>query len=269
MKSLVKPLFRTFAFCVVFAAVSAAVVGDVVAGSAPALTPALSPQTRAILDEAADSVGQEAEPRAALETLKKRPRAEVLSALRAGLEHGGPWVVVAARASQALDAKEMLPDLLKAAGTRDEWQLLAALEQLSRETKDRAAVEALFTKKLTSAPAPAKIIMIDSFSNGQTQLPASLFDTLVSDQNLGVRRAVVRQFLASRESYSSPEQARRFKLAFTMKPYQVRLEAFEIYASLPTVQRRTIASAFDPGLCGKEKNAEVKAACEKVAKGAK
>lgn len=257
MKSLVKPFIPLLVFC------AACVAFGLDARAA------LTPETRAILDEAADSIGQEKEPQASLMQLKKRPRVEVLKALRAGLDHGGPWIVVAARASQALEAKEMVPDLLKSASSHDEWQLLAALEQLSRGTSDRSAVEALFTKKLKSSSAPAKIVMIDAFSDGKTQLPAAIFDALVADPNLGVRRAVLRQFLASRESYSSDEQTRRFKLAFTMKPYQARLEAFQIYASIPVVQRRSIASAFEPSLCGKEKNAEVKAACEQVAKGAK
>lgn len=230
---------------------------------------ALTPETRAILDEAAMSVGPEKEARKNLETLKKRPREQVLKALREGLVHGGPFVIVAARGAQALDAKELVPDLLKTAQTNDQWQLLAALEQLSRNGADRAKVEELFSKKLASASAPAKIVMLDAFSDAKSQLPAASFDALLNDANLGVRRAAVRHFLASRAAYSAEEQSRRFKLAFKTKPYQARLEAFEFFATLPAKDRRSIASAFDPAMCANEKNTHVKAACDKAAKGAK
>ncbi|MEK7358226.1 MAG: SseB family protein [Bdellovibrionota bacterium] len=237
---------------------------------APAFsTAALSPASRAILDEAAESVDQEKESLAALEALKKRPRSEVLKALRDGIANGQPWIIVSARAALALEAKELLPDLMKAAEKEDAWQVFSAIEQLSRDSSERPAVEALFTRKLAKAPSSSKVAILDAFSNGKTQLPKSSFDALIKDESLGVRRAVVRQFLASREAYSNDEQIRRFKLAFTMKPYQARLDALLMYGAIPAAKRRSIASAFDPGLCAKEANASVKSACETIAKEAK
>jgi len=230
---------------------------------------ALSPSSRAILDEAAASVGQEKAARDSLAALKKHPRAEVVKALRDGLQNGGPWIIVAARGAQAVDAKDMIPDLLKAAETSDAWQLLLALEQLSRGTPERPKVEAFFEKKMATASNPAKIVMIDGFADGKSQLPSPLFDSLLIDNDPGVRHAVVRQFLANRESYPTAEQVRRFKLSFEAKPFQARLEAFELYAAIPKKERRSIASAFDPNLCAKETNSEVKVECEKIAKESK
>ncbi|MES2963127.1 MAG: hypothetical protein V4760_04495, partial [Bdellovibrionota bacterium] len=132
----------------------------------------LSPSSRAILDEAVLVDGGERESKASLERLKKKPRAEVLTALRDGLTHGGPWVSISAKTARALDAKELVPELLKVAQTNEDWQLLASLENLSRETPERAAVESLFAKKISSASAPSKIVMLEAFSSAKAQLPS-------------------------------------------------------------------------------------------------
>jgi hypothetical protein len=266
MKSFVNSHFRRSKF----RAVLGLLIGLSVLTASIDASATLTPSSRAILDEAmqADAGGERGSDEA-LAKLKKRPRAEVLSAFRDGLTHGGPWTSIAARGARALDAKELIPDLVKAAQKTDDWPLLASLEQLSRGASDRPAVEALFAKKMETASSASKIVMLEAFSSPKAQLPSSIFDSLLVDKNLGVRRALVSHFLANREAYPVEEQVRRFKLAFKMKPYQGRLEALIYFGALPSEQRRSIASAFDPSLCVKESNADVKSACDQVAKGAK
>lgn len=254
MKSFVKTMF----FAAVFS------VG--LSLTPPASHAALTPATRVILDKAAEAGDQQAESLAALAELKKQPRADVLKAFRDGLSEGAPWTIVVSRAAVALDAKELLPEMLKAAEKDETWQLMSALERLSRGHVKRGAVEALFAKKLRTAPGSAKIVMIDAFTNGDSRLPNESFDLLINDRSPGVRQAVIRQFLATRDSYATEEQVRRFKLSFTVKPYQARLEAFETYASIPKAKRRSIASAFDPSMCATESNKTVKSVCDSIAK---
>ena len=206
----------------------------------------------------------------ALERLKKRPRAQVVSALRE-LLMAKETQHAALGAIRALDASETLPDLLKLSEKSDDWHLYSTVNHLllaAPDTKSRTSFTKIYlTRAQADVSAPTKMAILDGLANVGAPIPEKLFSQLLHDPSDDVRESAVRQFLASHKKLTSQEQTRRFRESFHAKPYQVRLPAMEYFSRLPLAERSRLASAIDKKLCQEEPKAQVKVACEKMLKG--
>jgi acyl-CoA reductase-like NAD-dependent aldehyde dehydrogenase len=134
-----------------------------------------------------------------------------------------------------------------------------------KDPQTRESVAKFYHERMKDKlPAATRIALIDGFAVLGSKLSPDEFDNSMVDVSHEVRQAAVRQFLEARSSYEISEQIRRFRTAFQIKPYQVRLEALRNYASLSQSERAELRTAFSNGLCKSEKQAEVKSVCLKI-----
>lgn len=223
---------------------------------------ALSVPARAILDDA-KRLGVETDAEAGLQALKSRPKADVVKALREGLKAGEPWVGTSAQAAAALGYLELLPDLKKVAASADSWKVFVALRSLAGDA-DKKSVEALYLSVLEKVSVPSQVAILDALGSWKMVLPDETFSKLTKHSQNSVKRAAVQQFLVARESYSTAQQTERFKTAFALKPYQLRLDTMRTFLDLSKEERVSLSKSVTQLNCGKEKNAEVKPVCQQV-----
>jgi hypothetical protein len=174
----------------------------------------------------------------------------------------------------ALELHELASVLSAQISTTQSWKLLTTLNRLLAmrpKAFDPMSAEGAYLKRLEQAiptsDAMLKIALIDGLTTLKSQLGKEIFDRVIADESYEVRQAAVENFLATREKVSIDEQAERFTHVFTIKPYQIRLEAMKRFAVLPIETRSKLKKAVSPKLCESEKNTEVKAACQNLLRG--
>jgi hypothetical protein len=231
---------------------------------------AITPASREVL-EIASELGTEGEGPRIRKELEALPRAKVVAAVREGLNEGAPFSLVAARTANVLHLTEVSGDLEKAFAKNDDWTLALALASVADEAqKSRLAMQ--WQGKLASFESPTRIAILQMLAEWQHPLQTKQFDQSLNDESSQVRLATVRNFVLTREKLSTAEQIARYKKAFAMKPYQVRLSAMVDYNALSKAERAKLSKAIDEkfkSACKVEDKPLVKTECEKVLKGAK
>jgi hypothetical protein len=230
----------------------------------------ISAPSRQVL-EVASQLGTEGEGARVRKELEALPRAKVITAVREGLTEGEPYAGVAARAANALHLTEVEPDLEKAFAKNSDWNFALALASVASESK-RSHLANEWQSKLTSFESPTRIAVLQTLAQWHQPLQDAMFDRMLNDASFQVRIAAVRNFAMTKDKLQTPEQISRYKKAFAMKPYKVRLAAMADFNSLSKSERARLANAIDDSFkasCKAETKTDVKTECEKMMKGAK
>ena len=224
----------------------------------------LTPAAKDVLEKIEKTLSSEARDEAAQNWLSEKPRKEILSSLREGLSSDTHWSHVAASGAVQLKAVELLPELLKLSQETGDWQVLLALEVLSRGSSVRPDVDQLLNLQLKTKSSAAKAVALNALKESRTILPNEMFDGLIKDRSGTVRELTVQHFLATRELLPKEEQLRRFELALQLKPSTARLAAFKGYEALSVSESTGLTTAVSAALCKKEQNVDVKAVCDRI-----
>ena len=197
--------------------------------------------------------------------LRKVPREELVKAVSSWLKVAdGDVQSVAFNTIVALEMKELKPELIKNATRSTSWRLFHALNSIVTDA-DKTTIAAIYEKRLQGAlPAATSMAIIDGMSASKTPLTALLFRKLQRSESYEVRASAVHNFMVTRPSLAQNEQIERMKSSLALKPYQVRLEVYKYYQSLPSSDQVALASAVSADACAHEPNTEVKAACSQV-----
>lgn len=227
--------------------------------------------TEAILKDALDLTGREADAERAIRRLRARPRTQVIEVTREVLAHPrSPGAVDSIlRAVVSLELKEVAPDVRALAEKSDYWRVIHTLNRLhasdfekSKGFPERSSLSAFYLKRLSDTlPVPTKMALIDGLALMKTAIPNALFRTLLEDPSYQVRQAAAQNFVVTRDVYSKSDQLERFKWVFTTKPYQLRLDAMDAFGRMPASERQALSAAVQPTLCEKETNPVVQKAC--------
>lgn len=229
--------------------------------------------------------GAEQEADQALDRLKVIPRAEVISVLREDLTASSDIPPGTLKAIVALEAIELLPEFKVLSLKTEDWGIFVTITRLLRTNLNKSSEQnknprdlknykaefsGIFLNRLDKLlSVPAKAAVLDGLQMMGKPITSQLFKTLTNDQNLEVRIAAVRQFLATRTMLSTQEQLARWTTALEIRPFQARLLAMEEFVRLPENDRQQMKSAFHSAQCANEKESEVKAACLEVGKSLK
>jgi hypothetical protein len=202
--------------------------------------------------------------------LKNYPRAALVTQLRAWLKapEASNLRQPAALIIETVHLHELQPELSKIAETTTDWHLFLALQKVSGPG-DNAALSQLYLKRLNeNLPDVTRLTILDGLSEFETVLPRPVFDSLLVSENFRLREAAVVTFLNAHKKYSVSEQADRFRQAFALRPYQVRLKAMKFFAHLPVSEKTALRAALIRGPvteCEQEENLEVKTICRSIA----
>jgi hypothetical protein len=223
--------------------------------------------------------GSEKESGLALDRLQTRPRADVLAVVKDDLTSSSEIPPGTLKAVVALKAIELLPELKVLCAKTEDWAVFASVTRLVSEDEkrsqqlDRSNVDALaglYLARLKSLlSATAKVAVLDGLSRFGRALPHDTFTALLSDSNLEVRIATVREFLATRSGLDPQERLARWGETLKLKPYQARLLAMEELARAPASEASALKGALKLESCAHESESEVKAACQAAAKSVK
>ena len=197
--------------------------------------------------------------------LRKVPREELVKAVLSWLKVEDSDVQsVAFNTIVALEMKELKPELIKNASRSTSWRLFHALNSIATDA-DKPAVTSIYEKRLQRAlPAATSMAIIDGMSANKTPLTALLFRKLQLSESYEVRASAVHNFMVTRTSLAPNEQIERMKSSLVLRPYQVRLEAFKYFQSLPSSDQVALAPAISADACAHEQNSEVKVVCSQV-----
>ena len=230
----------------------------------------LTPASRAVL-ETASGLGTEGESARLRNELESLPRAKAIAAVREGLSQGGPYSIVAARAANALHLTEVSNDLEKAFVKNEDWTIALALASVANDSQ-KSHLALVWQSKLTTFETPTRIAILDTLADWGYGLSTEKFDQLLNDESPQVRIATIRNFAVTKNKLPASERIARYKKAFAMNPYQVRLSAMADFLSIPKAERATLAKVLDENFkaaCKIETNPDVKTECEKILKGAR
>lgn len=226
----------------------------------------LSKQSQEILEQAFRASASAPEADAIAKKLLKRPRAQIVQAIKEGLKSRAEWQIVAARLAVLANEKSVATDLREAAKETPDWQLLSALKHLSNDS-EQSENDALVISSINRWPAATRVAGLSLLESSKAKVSEQTFDQWIKDPSFEVRQAATRQFIATRSLYTDAEKIQRLKKLFVAKPYQVRLEAMESYAAFPVSERSKLNGVVKKDLCSSEMNTEVKAACESLVRG--
>jgi hypothetical protein len=239
---------------------------SVKAAQKPVGVPTISATSHAIL-EIVKNLGTEGESKNISQALQKFSHPQLVTALREGLRTGGDWSTIAARAANLLSVKDVLPDLEAAfEKNSDDWQVVVAIGALANDQQKKSMGET-WAKQLRTFSNPTKVAVIEMLGRWSQPLPEAIFDSGIADKSLEVRRTVVTNFIITRNLFTTDQQIARFRKAFAMDPYQVRLDAMVAFQSLSIHDRAKLANAVDAKFlaqCKAETFEDVKTECQKI-----
>lgn len=228
---------------------------------------ALTAPSKAVL-ETARRLTIEGDDSKAKAELAKVPRAQLVSALREGLNEGGDWSTYALNAAVALDVRELAPDLATRLETSDDYKLFFAVERLA-PVDARKNLTAVFLKKLDASSASVKVSILTTLAKWKEPLSAERFAKLLGDDSFQVRIALARHFAIARTELPASEQMARFEKIFAAQPYQVRLDGVMTFEALPSADQAKLKAVIGPkfrSACEKETKTPVREECSKLLK---
>lgn len=206
---------------------------------------------------------------AAVEFLKKAPRAELLAVLRDDLRANPVSVPVATLKALALvQARELAPELKAVAAKSDDWTVFAHINALVADDRQlRSEFAKIYLERLPSLLAsPAKVAVLDGLTGFKIAVGDAEFGNLLVASNYDVRISAVRNLLETIGSLAKTERVRRLVLALDVRPKQARVLALKTVSRLPASERKSFAGLLTRARCEREADKRLRSACQSALK---